>query len=110
VTIRLVVLAVLMWAVTYPWRAVPLLTPGIDRLPPSMLAYLRLVGPAVLSSVAAANVLVVTHPDGSHHLHFGVEAAAVLVCVAVVAWRRHVLPGLVVAVAIVAVARAAGLS
>ena len=40
--------------------------------------------------------------------HIGIELLAVLVCVAVVAWRRSLLPGLVAAVVLVAVARAAG--
>ena len=47
-TLPIVVLWVLMWAVTYPSRAIPLLTPGLERLPPRALLYLRLVGPAVL--------------------------------------------------------------
>ena len=59
---ELVLLAVLMAAVTYPSRALPLLAPGIERLPPRALLYLRLVGPAVLASIAAANTLVVTAP------------------------------------------------
>ena len=45
----LVLLAVLMGAVTYPSRALPLLAPGIERLPPRALLYLRLVGPTVLA-------------------------------------------------------------
>ena len=59
-SIELVGLAFLMAAVTYPTRAIPLLAPGIERLPPRALLYLRLVGPAVLSSLAA-----VRHP-GDH--------------------------------------------
>ena len=41
----LVVLALLMAAVTYPSRAVPLLAPAFERLPVRALEYLRLVGP-----------------------------------------------------------------
>ena len=48
---ELVLLALLMFAVTYPSRALPLLAPGIERLPPRALLYLRLVGPAVLASI-----------------------------------------------------------
>jgi branched-subunit amino acid transport protein len=104
----LVVLALLMGAVTYPSRAVPILAPGIERLPPKALLYLRLVGPAVLASLAAVNTLVVTSPDGSYHLHVGVEALGVLLCVVLVAWRRNLFLGLAAGVALVAILRAAG--
>ena len=50
---ELVGLALLMAAVTYPARAVPLLPPAFDRLPARALEYLRLVGPAVLGAIAA---------------------------------------------------------
>lgn len=107
-SIELVLLALLMGAVTYPSRAMPLLVPGIERLPAPALAYLRLVGPAVLASLAAANTLVVTGPGGTIHLELGVEALAVLACLALSAWRRNLFIGLVAAVAIVALARATG--
>ncbi len=103
----LVLLAVLMAAVTYPSRAVPLLAPGIERLPSGALLYLRLVGPAVLASLAAVNTLVVGGQDGPRSLQVGIEAVGVVVCLAVVAWRRNLFLGLVVGVAIVALARAA---
>ncbi len=54
----LVLLAVLMFAVTYPSRALGLLTPGMDRLPKAALDYLQLVGPAVLTAIAAVDVFV----------------------------------------------------
>ena len=107
---QLVLLALLMAAVTYPSRAVPLLAPGIERLPAKALLYLRLVGPAVLASLAAVNSLVVTTPAGTYRLHVGVEAVGVLTCALVVAWRRNLLLGLVAGVALVAVARAAALA
>ena len=107
-SLDLVGLAVLMAAVTYPTRAIPLLAPGIERLPAPALLYLRLVGPAVLASLAAAGTLVLTLPDGSRELSFGIEAIGVLACVAIVAWRRNLLLGLVVGVGFVAVARALG--
>jgi branched-subunit amino acid transport protein len=110
VNTRLVVLAALMWVVTYPSRALPLLAPGIERLPAPVLAYLRLVGPAVLAALAAVNALVVTKSDGSHALHFGITAAGVLACMCVVAWRRNVFVGLIVAVAVVVLGRAAGVA
>lgn len=105
---NLVLLAVLMAAVTYPSRALPLLAPGIERLPPRALQYLRLVGPAVLASLAAANTLVVKAADGTHAFHVGIEAAGVVACLLLVAWRRNLLLGLVAGVAIVALARQAG--
>jgi branched-subunit amino acid transport protein len=111
VSLDLVVLALLMGAVTYPSRAIPLLAPGLERLPPVVLAYLRLVGPAVLASLAAVNALILVAPDGTPELHLGIEAAAVAVAVAIVAWRRTLLlPAIVVAVVVVAGARALGLA
>ena len=105
---ELVALAVLMAAVTYPSRALPLLAPGIERLPPAVHEYLRLIGPGILAALASVNALVVVDPAGAATLHIGIEALAVLVCVAVVAWRRNLLLGLLAAVALVAVARALG--
>src|SRR5512140_671625 len=104
---QLVLLAVLMFAVTYPSRALPILAPGIERLPPRALLYLRLVGPAVLASLAAANTLVAKAADGTPMFQVGVEALGVAACILVVAWRRNLLVGLVVGVALVAAARLA---
>lgn len=108
-SLELVGLALLMAAVTYPSRAVPLLLPGFDRLPRILDEYLRLIGPGVLAALAAVNVLVVVTEDGATRLQAGIELLAVLVCVAIVAWRRSLLPGLLVAVALVAAVRALGL-
>lgn len=105
-----VALALLMFAVTYPSRAVPLLVPGVERLPGAALAYLRLVGPAVLASLGVLGTLVVVRADGTRFLHLGWEGVAVIACVAMVVWRRNLLLGLVAAVAIVALARAAGVA
>jgi branched-subunit amino acid transport protein len=106
-TTELVLLAVLMGAATYPSRALPILAPGIERLPAPVLEYLRLVGPAVLAAIGAVNVLVVK-PDGGIGFHVGIEAVAVLACLALTLWRRNLLLGLVAAVVIVAVVRAVG--
>ncbi len=106
----LVLLALLMFVVTYPSRAVGLLAPGMDRLPQIALDYLQLVGPAVLTAIAAVGVLVLVDPTGAPTLRVGVEALAVTACLGVVAWRRNLLLGLLVAVVIVAVARAVGLT
>lgn len=108
-SVELVGLAVLMLAVTYPARAVPLLAPHFERLPPPVLAYLGLVGPAVLGAIAAVEVLVEDTPAGPT-LAPGPEALAVLACAGLVAWRRNLALGLVVAIALIALLRAAGLA
>jgi branched-subunit amino acid transport protein len=110
VSTDLVVLAVLMFLVTYPSRAVGILTPGMERLPRKALDYLQLVGPAVLAALAAVSVMVVTDDGGRPSFHIGIEWIAVLACLAVTAWRRNLLLGLIAAVAIVVVARATGLA
>lgn len=109
-SVELVGLAVLMFAVTYPARAVPLLVSRFERLPPRALEYLRLVGPAVLGAIAAAEVLIRQGPDGRPLVTVGPEAAAVLACAAIVAWRRNLALGLLVAVALIALLRAAGIA
>lgn len=106
----LVLLAVLMFAVTYPSRALGILTPGMERLPKPALDYLQLVGPAVLAAIAAVDVLVLLDADGGPTFRVGVEALAVVACIGVVAWRKNLLLGLLVAVIIVVVARATGLA
>lgn len=103
----LVVLAVLMGVVTYPSRALPLLAPSLERLPPIAFTYLRLVGPAVLTALAAVGVMVVT-TDDRPAFHVGIEWLAVAATIAIVAWRRNLFAGLVAAVALVALARAVG--
>jgi branched-subunit amino acid transport protein len=107
---ELIVLAVLMFAVTYPSRALGLLTPWLDRLPRVGFDYLQLVGPAILASLAAVSVMVATDQAGTPSFHVGIEWIAVLACLAVTAWRRNLLLGLIVAVAIVVIARNTGLA
>lgn len=107
---ELVLLAMLMFGASYPTRALGLLWPGIDRLPRVALDYLQLVGPAVLAALAAVNVMVVVDGDAGPSFHAGIELVAVLVCLGVTAWRKNLLLGLTLAVAIVAVARATGLA
>jgi branched-subunit amino acid transport protein len=109
-TSNLVVLAILMFAVTYPSRALGLLTPGLDRLPKIAFDYLQLVGPAVLAALAAVSVMVVVDDQDVPSFHVGVEWVAVLVCLAIVARTKNLFAGLVAAVAIVAIARALGLA
>ena len=107
-SVELVGLALLMGAVTYPARALPLLVPGIDRLPPIALAYLRLVGPAVLGALAAVNTAIVVDAADRGHVQVGVVWLAVALCVGLVAWRRNLFVGLVAAVILAASLRAMG--
>jgi len=104
----LVPLAFVMWAVTYPSRALPMLAPGIERLPKWAVTYLRLAGPAALAALAATGSQLTT--DTPPHLQLGVMPLAVALCVIVV-WRtRLLLAGVVAAVVLVALARALGLA
>ena len=107
---ELIGLAVLMGLATYPSRAIPLLAPGIDRLPPLVLAYLRLVGPAVLAALAAVSVAVRLGPGRVPSFSVGAEWLAVALCVAIVVRFRSLLAGLVAAAALVAILRALGVA
>ena len=109
-SLYLVGLALLMGAVTYPSRALPLLAPGIERLPPIVLAYLRLVGPAVLGALAAVNTVVANGTDGKPVFHVGIEWLAVGLCLVLVTWRKNLFLGLVSAVLVAAIARNTGLA
>jgi branched-subunit amino acid transport protein len=102
----LVLLAALMGAATYPWRAVPLLAPGIHRLPPPVLAYLRLVGPAVLAALAAINTFVALDPARHAAFHVGADWLAVGLCLLIVVRWKNLLLGLVLAAALLALIRA----
>lgn len=106
----LIPLAFLMFLVTYPTRAIGLLTPWLDRLPRVGFDYLQLVGPAILAALAAVSVMVVVTDEGAPTFHIGIEWVAVVACLAVTAWRRNLLLGLIAAVAIVVVARTLGLA
>lgn len=104
----LIPLAFLMGLVTYPFRAIPILLPGFDRLPEGVRLYLRLVGPAVLAALAAVNTLVRPDGAGAPTFHIGIEWLAVGICVAIVAMRRSLLIGLLLAAGLMALARATG--
>jgi branched-subunit amino acid transport protein len=108
VSTDLVPLALLMFVATYPSRAIGLLAPGIERMPRRVLDYLQLVGPAVLSALAAVDVMVVVD-GGRPAFHVGLSWIAVGACLAIVTWRRNLFLGLVTAVVIAIVGRAAGL-
>jgi branched-subunit amino acid transport protein len=108
VSTDLVPLAVLMFAVTYPSRAIGLLNPALDRLPRRALDYLQLVGPAVLAALAAVNVMVAS-TGGRSMFVVGLPWLSVVACIGLVAWRRNLFLGLAAAVAIAIVGRLAGL-
>ena len=97
----LVPLAILGGIGTYAARALPLLAPGADRLPAPVLAYLRLIGPAVLGAIAAVNVFV---DDAS--LRVGPEAVAVVGGALIGRWRDSLLVGMVATVFVVLLLRA----
>jgi branched-subunit amino acid transport protein len=109
-SVVLVPLAILMGLATYPWRAVPLLAPGMHRLPARLQLYLRLVGPSVLAALAAVNTMVALDPKRHPLFHIGAEWIAVGLCIAVVAARRSLLIGLLLAAALIAILRATGFS
>jgi branched-subunit amino acid transport protein len=101
----LVPLAILGAVGTYAARALPLLVPGIDRLPPLLLEYLRLIGPAVLGAIAAAAVFVSKSASGPV-LHVGPEAVAVIAGSIVGRWRGSLLLGMATSVVVVQLLRA----
>jgi branched-subunit amino acid transport protein len=105
----LVPLAIVMGLVTYPFRAIPLVMSGFERLPERVRLYLRLVGPAVLAALAAVNTMVVRGDAEPPAFYVGPEWIAVGLCVLVVGLRRSLLIGLVLAAALMAVLRAVGI-
>ncbi|HJW21728.1 MAG TPA: AzlD domain-containing protein [Candidatus Limnocylindrales bacterium] len=104
----LVPLALLMGLATYPWRAVPLLAPGMHRLPARVQTYLRLVGPSVLAALAAADTMVVLDAARHPSFHVGWEWLAVSLCIGVVAVRRNLFLGLILGAGLMAGLRAVG--
>lgn len=107
---ELVGLALLMGLATYPWRAVPLLVPGIERLPAPAREYLTLIGPAMLAALAVVSVAVVVDENRTTSLHVGVEWIAVAICGGVVLSGRSLLLGLVLAAGFLAVLRFFGVA
>ena len=107
-SVVLVPLALLMGLATYPSRAIPVLVPGMNQLPARVRLYLRLVGPSVLAALAAVNVMIVLDPERHASFHVGLEWLAVAICVAVVAWRKNLFVGLILAAVLMASARALG--
>jgi branched-subunit amino acid transport protein len=100
-------LALIMFAFTYPSRALGLLAPAIDRLPRPAIEYLQLVGPAVLTALAAVDIMVGVE-NGESVFTIGLPWVSVGVCLALVAWRRNLFIGLAAAVLIAVVGRAVG--
>jgi branched-subunit amino acid transport protein len=105
-SVHLVGLALLMAAVTYPFRALPLFAPTKDRLPPVVQRYLRLVGPGILAALAAGNTAFAEDAEGRNPFHLGIEWIAVALAVVLIAWRGNVFIGILAAVVVVAVGRA----
>ena len=108
-TVELIGLAVLMAAVTYPSRALPMLVPGIDRLPAAATEYLRLVGPATLAALAASGANIVFDEAQRPAIQDVPLVLGIVACLAVMVVRRNLLAGLVAAVALVAGLRFLGL-
>lgn len=109
-SVVLVPLAILMGLATYPFRAVPLLAPGMHRLPARIQLYLRLVGPAVLAALAAVDTMVIIDAARRPTFHVGAEWLAVGLCIAVVALRRSLLIGLILAAGLMSILRATGVA
>jgi branched-subunit amino acid transport protein len=107
---EIIVLALLMWVVTYPSRAIALLVPGIEHLPRPVFDYLQLVGPAILTALAVVNVAVVLDDANRPLFHVGIEWLAVIACAAITVRLRNLLFGLVAAIVIMTLARVAGLA
>jgi branched-subunit amino acid transport protein len=106
IALGLIPLAVLMWAVTYPSRALPMLAPGIERLPNWAIAYLRLAGPAALAALAATACLLTS--DSPPRIVFGLPPVAVALCVLITWKTRQLFLGVGAAVVLMALARAVG--
>jgi branched-subunit amino acid transport protein len=105
-SVHLVGLALLMAAVTYPFRAIPLFVPTKDRLPPIVQRYLRLIGPGILAALAAGNTAFVADAEGHNVFHLGIEWIAVGLAVVLIAWRGSVFVGILAAAVMVALGRA----
>src|SRR4029078_5359729 len=100
-------LATIIFVFTYPSRAVGLLAPAIDRLPRQVLAYLQLVGPAVLAALAAVDIMVGVE-NGESYFTIGLPWLSVGACIALVWWRKNLFLGLAAAIAIAIGGRALG--
>ena len=109
-SVTLIGLAILIGAMTYVFRGLPLLIPGFERLPRGASEYLQLVGPAVLAAVAAVNTLLRIDAGGKAVLNPGISWLAVALCVALVAWRGNLFLGILAAVVLAAVARNVGVA
>ena len=73
----LIPLAFVMFAATYPTRALGLLAPAFDRLPKAAIAY-RLRRAGELAALAAVAVMVRTPDSGPPVFYIGIEWVAVL--------------------------------
>ena len=91
-------LAVIMFAFTYPSRAVGLLAPAIDGCRGAAFEYLQLVGPAVLAALAASRHGRASTTAGRSFTS-GCRGWRSASASLLVAWRRNLFLGLVAAVA-----------
>jgi branched-subunit amino acid transport protein len=106
---NIVWLALGMALVTYPSRALPWMSRVVERMPESVIRYLRLVAPSVLGALAAINAVTTQHTGRHNTFTLGLLSLGVAIAVIVVAWRRNVLLGLLCGVAVVALLRGVGL-
>jgi len=66
------------------------------------------VSVVLVASGCSTSAATPTGAGGHPTFHVGIDAVAVLACAALVAWRRNLFLGLLVAVVVAAVARALG--
>ena len=104
-SVNLVALALLMAAATYPFRALPLFAPAVDRLPGVVQRYLRLIGPGILAALAAGNTAFAEDASGGNSFHLGIEWVGVALAVVLIAWRGNVFVGILAAVVLVGLGR-----
>lgn len=90
--------------VTYLCRAVPLALRFSRPVPRPLARYLDVLPTAVIAALIGPALLI---PNGG--ITHGAEPLAALVVVAVVAWRRNLLAGVLAGVAAVAALRGLGL-
>jgi len=90
--------------VTYLLRALPLALRSSRPVPQPLARYLDVLPTAMIAALVGP-ALIVPHGGITH----GAEPLAALVVIAVVAWRRNLLAGVLVGVAAVAALRALGL-
>jgi branched-subunit amino acid transport protein len=89
-----IVLIIAMGGVTYVLRAGPLLLAASPRWIELATPHLRLVAPAALSALAAISALIGAE-GGREVLRINTDTPAILVGIALAAWRNNVAVGIV---------------